>query len=101
MSGDPFSPEVALMAEGLAHDRLPERSRDGLAFSGPTPPYTDPFADGDTSRDAMLLYDSEPEPETSHAFEKREHPLVAAKPLTIRTAQPISALSSLFVIAML
>jgi hypothetical protein len=89
MGGDPFSPEVALMAEGLARDQLPERSRDGFALSGPTPPYTDPFADGDTSWDAMNLYDSEPGP--SHASEKREHPLAETKPLTIRTALPPSA----------
>jgi hypothetical protein len=91
MGGDPFSPEVALMAEGLARGQLPERSRDGFAHSGPTPPYTDPFADGDTSWDALQLYDSEPEAEPSHASEKREHPPAETKPLTIRTALPPSA----------
>ena len=91
MGGDPFSPEVALMAEGLARGQLPERSRDGSAHSGPAPPYTDPFTDGDTSWDALQLYDSEPEAEPSHASEKREHPLPETKPLTIRTALPPSA----------
>jgi hypothetical protein len=88
MGGDPFSPEVALMAERLTRDQLPERSRDG---SGPTQPYTDPFADRDTSWDPLHLYDSEPEAEPSHASEKREHPSTETKPLTIRTALPPSA----------
>jgi hypothetical protein len=91
MRGDPFSPEVALMAERLTRDQLPERSRDGFALSGPTQPYTDPFADGDTSWDASHLYDSEPAAEPSHASEKREHPSTETKPLTIRTALPPSA----------
>jgi hypothetical protein len=91
MGGDPFSPEVALMAEGLTRDQLPERSRDGFALSGSTQPYTDPFADRDTSWDPLQLYDSEPEAEPSHASEKREHPSTETRPLTIRTALPPSA----------
>lgn len=79
------------MAEGLTRDQLPERSRDGFALSGPTQPYTDPFADGDTSWDASHLYDSEQAAEPSHASEKREHPSTETKPLTIRTALPPSA----------
>lgn len=82
MGGDPFSPEVALMAE---------QNRDGIALSGPSQPYTDPFADRDTQWDALQLYDSEPEAEPSRASEKREHPSTETKPLTIRTALPPSA----------
>ena len=82
MHGDPFSPEAALMAE---------RSRDGIALSVPSQPYTDPFADRDTSWDPSHLYDSEPEGEPSHASEQRELPPTETKPLTIRTALPPSA----------
>jgi hypothetical protein len=91
MESDPFSPEVALMAEGLTRDQLPERSRDGFALSGPSQPYTDPFADRDTSSDFFNPYDSEPEGGPSRASEKREHPSTETKPLTIRTALPPSA----------
>ncbi len=87
----PFEPEVAPMAEGLSRDQLLERSRDGFALSGPSQPYTDPFADRDTSSDILHLYDSEPEAEPSHASEKREHPPTETKPLSIRTALPPSA----------
>ena len=91
MGGDPFSPEVALMAEGQTRGHLPERSRDGFAASGSSQPYTDPFADGDSSWDALQLYDPEPKTEHNRASEKREHPSTETKPLTIRTALPPSA----------
>src|SRR5258708_4919984 len=91
MGCDPFSPEVALMAEGLARDQRPEQRWDGFALSGPSQPYTDPFADHDTSSDILHLYDSEPEAEPNHASKKREHPLTETKPLSIRTALPPSA----------
>jgi len=79
------------MAEGLARDQRPEQSWDGFALSGPSQPYTDPFADHDTSSDILHLYDSEPEAEPNHASKKREHLLTETKPLSIRTALPPSA----------
>ncbi|KAH9055216.1 hypothetical protein EDB87DRAFT_1688494 [Lactarius vividus] len=53
---DPFSPEVALMADGLEHNELPEQT-------GPSQPYTDPFAHRDSSSDLLHDYLSGPEPE--------------------------------------
>ena len=91
MGGDPFSPEVALMGDGLAHDHLSERSQDGLVLSGSSQPYADPFADRDTSSDVLHLNDSEPEAEPSHASEKKGDPTTETKSLTIRTALPPSA----------
>ena len=90
MDRDPFSPEVALMAEGLARDQRPEQSQDGFALSGPSQPYADPFADHDTSSDVLHLYDSEPEAEPNRASKKREHQPTETKPLSIRTALPPS-----------
>ena len=79
MGGDPFSPEVALMAERIS-------------VSGLSRPYTDPFADA--SSDVLPdynPYDPEPVAQPSRASEKREHPPSETKPLTIRTALPPSA----------
>ena len=73
MGSVPFSPEVVLMAEGLTRDQQPEQSRDGFTLSGPTQPYTDLFANQDTSWDSLHFYDSELETEPGHASEKREH----------------------------
>ncbi|KAI9439759.1 hypothetical protein H4582DRAFT_2056469 [Lactarius indigo] len=53
---DPFSPEVALMADGLEHNELPERA-------GPSQPYTDPFAHRDSLSEVLHDYLSGPEPE--------------------------------------
>jgi hypothetical protein len=91
MHFDPYSPEVALMAEGTTRDQGPERNRNGFAVSGPSQPYTDPFADRNTSSDVLPLYDSEPEAEPNHASEKRKHSSTETKPLNIRTALPPSA----------
>ena len=91
MGGDPFSPEAALMGEGLTLNELLERSPNAIALSGSSQRYTDPFADRETSSDVLHLYDSEPEAGPSHASEKTEHPPTGTKPLTIRTTLPPSA----------
>ena len=70
---DPFSPEVALMADRLEHDELPERT-------GPSHPYTDPFVNPDSSSEVLQDYLSGPEPES------QEDPLV--RPTALRTLTP-------------
>jgi len=96
MGGDPFSPEVALMTDGLEHDELPERTRDGFALSGPSQPYVDPFSERDASSEVLHEYDSEPEPEPSHPLEpeperKEQHRPAEGRPPPLRTALPPSA----------
>ena len=92
MGGDPFSPEVALMAEGLARDELPERSQVGLALSGPSQPYSDPFMDHIAAAGAQHDYDSEPEPEPPHPpeSERKDRLPKGARPPALRTALPHS-----------
>jgi hypothetical protein len=91
MGGDPFSPEVALMADGLEHDELPERTRDGFALSGPSQPYVDPFSASDASSEVLHEYDSEPEPEPSHPLEPEPERKEQHRPAPLRTALPPSA----------
>jgi hypothetical protein len=88
MGGDPFSSEVGLMAQGLASDKLPERSRDGFALSGPSQPYTDPFADQEVSSMVLRLYDSEPEAGPNHAPERKERSATEKRPTPILTTLP-------------
>jgi len=92
IGGDPFSPEVALMAEGLARDELPERSQDGFALSGPSHPYTDPFSEQNAAVEAQHDYDSEPEPEPPHPPEpeRKDRLPKGARPPALRTALPHS-----------
>jgi hypothetical protein len=54
--GDPFSSEVGLMADRLESDELPEWD--------PSQLYTDPFANPDSSSEAVHDYLSGPEPES-------------------------------------
>jgi len=79
MDCDPFSPEVALMADGLARDELPERTRDGFPLAGPSEPYFDPYAELYASTDT---YDPEPE---------RERKEARPTPTPLRTALPAPA----------
>ena len=90
MGGDPFSPEVALMAEGLARDELPERSQEGFALAGPSQPYTDPFSEQNAAVEAHHDYDSEPEPEPPHppGPERKDRLPKGARPPALRTALP-------------
>jgi hypothetical protein len=90
MTVDPFSPEVALMAEGLSRDELPERSGNGFALSGPSRPYTDPFADRDTSSEVLRLYDMEPWAVPDHAPESKESALMVTRPTPLLTTLPPS-----------
>ena len=90
MTVDPFSPEVALMAEGLARDELPERSGNGFALSGPSRPYADPFADRDTSSEVLRLYDTEPWAVPDHAPENRVQAPTVTRPTPILTTLPPS-----------
>lgn len=92
MGGDPFSPEVALMAEGLARDELPEHSQVGFALSGPSQPYTDPFTDHIAAVGAQHDYDSEPEPDPPHPPEpeRKDRLPKGARPPALRTALPHS-----------
>jgi hypothetical protein len=53
---DPFSPEVALMAEALERDELPEQA-------GPSRPYINPFADPNSSLEVLRDFLSGPEHE--------------------------------------
>jgi hypothetical protein len=84
------SSEVALMAAGLGHDELPERTRNGFALPGPSQPYTDPFADQHASAEVLHDYDSEPEfqPNPSHSPERKEDRLSEARPPPLRTSLP-------------
>ncbi|KAI0264356.1 hypothetical protein BC834DRAFT_844030 [Gloeopeniophorella convolvens] len=82
--GDPFSDEVALMAEGLARDELPERPRGGFAESSTSRPYADPFAEQGASVEVLHDYPSDAEGEPSQAA-------VVARPPAIRTALPPTA----------
>lgn len=86
---DPFSPEVALMAEGHARNELPERSGNGFALSGPSQPYTDPFSDRDTSSEVLRLYDMEPWAVPDHAPESRQSAPIS-KPAPLLTTLPPS-----------
>ncbi|KAI9460749.1 hypothetical protein F5148DRAFT_1286788 [Russula earlei] len=91
MGGDPFSPEVALMAEGLARGELPERTRDGFPLAGPSRPYTDPFAERDASSEVLRDDASESEPESSRPPERREHYPPQSRLTPLRTALPPSS----------
>ena len=96
LGAEPFSPEVALMADGLEHGELPERTRDGFALSGPSQPYVDPFSERDASSEVLHEYDSDPEPEPSHPLEpaserKEQHRPADGRPPPLRTALPPSA----------
>jgi hypothetical protein len=97
LGGDPFSPEVALMADGLARDELPQpqRMQDGSTLSGPSRPYVDPFSERDTSAEVLHEYNSESEPELNHPPppepERKEHRLAEGRPPPLRTALPPSA----------
>ncbi|KAI0067255.1 hypothetical protein BV25DRAFT_1834986 [Artomyces pyxidatus] len=82
LGGDPFSDEVALMAEGLAGDGLPERPRGGDASSSQHP-YSDPFAN--QSIDVLHDYgsdDDEFHPTSASGLNARP------PPNAIRTALP-------------
>lgn len=98
LGGDPFSPEVALMADGLAHDELPEWTPYGLSPAGPSQPYVDPFSERDAPSEVLHEYDSEPEPEPEHSHplatepERKEQRRPAeGRPPPLRTALPPSA----------
>ena len=86
MGGDPFSPEVALMAEGLARDRLPERNQNGFTQSDRSQPYTDPFSERDASSEVLHECGTEPE------LEQRGNHAAGSKPTPtpLRTALPPS-----------
>jgi len=80
------------MADGLEHDELPKRTRDGFALSGPSQPYVDPFSERDASSEVLHEYDSEPEPEPSHPLERKEqHRPAEGRPPPLRTTLPPSA----------
>ncbi|KAF8270556.1 hypothetical protein EI94DRAFT_1798034 [Lactarius quietus] len=80
--GDPFSPEVSLMAGGLERNELPERA-------GPSHPYADPFANPYASSDALYDYlaGREPQPEPQPEEDTQE----VARPTAIQTALPSRA----------
>jgi hypothetical protein len=88
IDADPFSPEVALMAEALARDG----TLDGIALSGPSRPYIDPFSEQDAAAEDRQDDDSEPEPVSPYASEPgRKHRLPkGARPPAVRTALPPS-----------
>ena len=71
LGADPFSPEVALMADRLERDELPERT-------GPSHLYTDPF----TNPDPEVLYDYLSGP----GLESQEDP--PGRPTVLRTLTP-------------
>jgi hypothetical protein len=59
LGGDPFSPEVTLMAEGLSRDQLPERIPHPYAIAAESESYFDPFEDQDSSSEG--LHDTAPQ----------------------------------------
>ena len=88
IDADPFSPEVALMAEALARDELPERTQDGFALSGPSQLYTDPFSEQNAAAEDQRDYDSTPEPEPPYPPEpeRKQRLPKGARPPAVRTA---------------
>jgi hypothetical protein len=59
LGGDPFSPEITLMAEGLSRDQLPEWAPHPYAMAAESESYFDPFKDQNSSSEG--LHDTTPQ----------------------------------------
>jgi hypothetical protein len=65
LGGDPFSPEVTLMAESLSRGQLPERTLHPYAMAAASESYIDPYSDQNSSSEC--LHDTAPQPVISQA----------------------------------